>query len=189
MSTDTNQPQKKVINAQTGGQTPNQNPPSGNQQPPKQSGGGPEGVAKQNTAALNNAVTPPSSVGVSPQGNAQTAPNVNDVDIEKMISTSEGEIKTLDEETQRRKDVTELLQTALAARARFRKVPYNNTETGEVLGSRIKYEPDNDGKTIYDYMNDEVVSQYIQFVAAEGDPMDGSPVDRQITFYWKKPTL
>lgn len=190
----------KVINAQTGGQAPQQNQPSGNQVPPKQSGGGPEGPATQNTTGLRNAVSPPTGVVNKATGqvtnNANTAPgtdptvpNNDDIDIEKMISTSEGEVKTLDEETQRRKDVTEHLTKALSARGRFERLIYNNIETGEMIGTKLRYLKDNDGKTIYDYMNDPLVSQYIEFVAAEGDPMDGSPVDRQLTFYWKKPTL
>jgi len=194
----------KVINQQTGGQAPQQNTPSGNQSPPKQSGGGPEGPATQNTSGLKNAVSPPTGTVNKVTGqqldnnnnNANTAPgtdptvpNVDDVNIEEMIKTSEGEVKTLDEDTQKRKDITEKLQTALAARGRFERLLFNNIETGEMIGTKLRYLKDNEGKTIYDYMNDPVVQEHIEFVAAEGDPMDGSPVDRQVTFYWKKPTF
>jgi hypothetical protein len=179
----------KVINAQTGGQAPNQNTPSGNQQPPKQSGGGPEGAAKVDPS-LKNAVAPPTaSVNTTATGTAGTVPDNDDIDIEKMISTSEGEVKSLDQETKKRQEITDKLQTALAARGRFERLLFNNIETGEMVGTKLRYLKDNDGKTIYDYMNDPVVQEHIEFIAAEGDPMDGSPVDRQVTFYWKKPTF
>lgn len=171
----------KKINAQTGGQTPNANPPSGNQQPPKQSGGGPEGVAKVNPA-IDAAVKPPTAtVGTA-------VPNNDNIDIDKMIASGIAETQTLDADIQARKDKTEYLSKALEARTNFEQIPYHNVETGEIIGTRIRYLPDTDGKTIYDYMNEEAVKEHIVFVAAEGDPTDGSPVDRQVTYFWAKPT-
>src|SRR4029079_14419295 len=106
---------------------------------------------------LKNAVSPPTGVvnkatGQVTNNNVNTAPgtdptvpNNDDIDIEKMISTSEGEVKTLDEDTQRRKDITEKLQTALQARGRFERLIYNNIETGEMIGTKLRYLKDNDG--------------------------------------------
>lgn len=168
------------VNSETGGQAPNQNPPSGNQQPPKQSGGGPEGAAVQDNIALNNAV--------APQTDAQV-PDNDDIDIEGMIKKSEAEVKTIDADQQARIDKQKYLMQAIDSRGYFERLLYNNIETGEVIGTKLKYIKDPYGKTVYDYMNDPVVTEHLEFLAAEGDPMDGSPVDKQVTFYWKKPTF
>lgn len=196
------------INAQTGGQTPDQNAPSGNQQPPKQSGGGPEGPATINRQGLSTAVSPPTvtlgggnpqpSLQPRPQGNTapsstaqnqQDVPDNDDIDIEKMISTSEQEVSTIDKDQQERIEKQKYLMQAINSRAYFERLLYNNIETGEVVGTKLQYTKDPFGKTVYDYMNEPEVQEHIEFIAAEGDPMDGSPVDRQVTFYWKKPTF
>jgi hypothetical protein len=38
-------------------------------------------------------------------------------------------------------------------------------------------------------MNDPEVTEHLEFVVPEGDPQDGSPVNQQVTFFWKKPTF
>ena len=213
----------KVINSQTGGQVPDgQNPPSGNQQPPKQSGGGPEGQSQTNTAALSNAVSPPSNntnSNVSPQANVNTtsnnqgdvgvggnasnniggsdaavntAPDNDDIDIEGIINKSEAETAEIDKDKKARQERMELLTKAIEAirgPKAFERLLFNNVETGEVVGTKIRYIKDYDGKTAYDYMNDPVIQEHLEFVVPEDDPQDGSPVDRQISFFWKKPTF
>ncbi len=175
-----------VINKSTGGRVPDQpvtQQVTNQQQPPKQSGGGPEGPAIQDTAALANAVNP----------NLQAPPpqsqDPNNVDIDKFIADSATEIKVFDEKEQARKEKTEYLNRILELRNKFRTIIFNNAETQEFVGTKIQYEQDEDGKTIYDYIDDPVVSEHIQFVVPEADPRDGSPVDQQISFFWKKPTF
>ena len=53
----------------------------------------------------------------------------------------------------------------------------------------MQYVKDEDGKTIYDYINDPLVKEHITFVVPEDDPQDGTPVNKQITFFWNKPTF
>lgn len=211
----------RIVNSQTGGQTPQQNQPSGDQQPPKQSGGGPEGQSQQNTQALSNAVSPPSNntnSNVSPQANVNTTSNNNgdvgvggnasnnvggsdantavpdndDIDIEGVINASEKESAEIDKDKKARQEKMELLTKAIEAvrgPKAFERILFNNVETGEVVGTKIRYIKDYDGKTAYDYMNDPVIQEHLEFVVPEDDPQDGSPVDRQISFFWKKPTF
>lgn len=180
----------KVINTQTGGQTPQANsPPSGNQQPPKQSGGGPEGQSQVNTGELQKAVTPPSSSSSTPSG---TVPSNDDIDIEGMINAGEKETAEIDKDKKARQERMEYLTKAIHAirgPKAFERLIFNNVETGEMVGTKIRYIKDNDGKTAYDYMNDPIIQEHLEFVVPEDDPKDGSPVDRQISYFWKKPTF
>lgn len=182
----------KVINVQTGGQTPGQsNPPSGNQQPPKQSGGGPEGQSQQaNTSGLQKAVLPQSASSSSSSGTA--VPNNDDIDIEGIINASEKETAEIDKDKKARKERMEYLTKAIDALRgpkAFERLLFNNVETGEMVGTKIRYIKDNDGKTAYDYMNDPIIQEHLEFVVPEDDPRDGSPVERQISYFWKKPTF
>jgi hypothetical protein len=181
MSSDTNPQPKKVvavnqagnvINQQTGGRVPDQpvTQQVTNQQVPKQSGGGPEGPAVQNTKALQNAVNP--NLQAPPQSQ-----DPNNIDIDKFIADSSTEVKVFDEKEKARKEKTEYLNRILELGNKFRTIIFNNAETQEFVGTKIQYQADEDGKTIYDYINDPVVAEHIQFVVPEADPQDGSPVD------------
>jgi len=112
----------------------------------------------------------------------------NNIDIDKFIAESASEVKVFDEKEKARKEKTDYLNKVLELRNKFRRLVFNNAETQEFVGTKIQYEKDEDGKTIYDYINDPIVSEHIQFVVPEDDPQDGSPVTRQISFFWKKPT-
>lgn len=196
MSSDTNPQPKKVvavnapitenvINKQTGGRSPDQpvtQKVTNQQQPPKQSGGGPEGPAIQDTKSLQNSVNP------NLQAPTQGGQDPNNIDIDKFIADSTTEVKVFDEKEKAKKEKTDFLNKVLELRNKFRRIVFNNAETQEFVGTKIQYEPDEDGKTIYDYINDPVVAEHIQFVVPEEDPQDGSPVEKQISFFWKKPT-
>jgi hypothetical protein len=167
--------QGNVINTQTGGQAPNQpvtQKVTNQQQPPKQSGGGPEGPAVSTTLS-----------------GGQPNQDPNNIDIDKFIADSATEVKSFDEKEKARKEKTEYLNKILELRNKFRTIVFNNAETQEFVGTKIQYQTDEDGKTIYDYVNDPLVQEHIQFVVPEADPQDGSPVDQQISFFWKKPTF
>src|SRR6476620_3437959 len=189
MSSDTNpQPRKvvavngpinaqgNVINTQSGGVVPNQQGVTNNpqqQQPPKQQGGGPEGPAVQDTAALQNSVNPNLNAPTQNQ-------DPNNIDIDKFIAESTTEVKVFDEKTKARKEKSDYLNKVLELRNNFRTIVFNNAETGEFVGTKIQYQPNEDGKTIYNYINDPIVEEHIKFVVPEADPKDGSPVDSQI---------
>ena len=143
----------------------------------------------QKAASSGPAPSTTSASSTGQTGQAQEVPDNDDVDIDKMISTSEQEVKTIDADQQARIDKQKRLMDAINSRAYFERLIYNNIETGQVIGTKLKYTKDPYGKTVYDYMNDPEISEHIEFTAAEGDPMDGSPVDRQVTFFWKKPTF
>jgi hypothetical protein len=131
---------------------------------------------------LNKAVVQPP---VAPQ--QQKDPN--DVNIDEFIASGTGEIKTGEEKESERQRVTKFLTKAIESRFKFERIIFNNSETGEFVGTKMQYVKDEDGKTIYDYINDPEVNKYIQFVVSEDDPQDGSPVNKQISFFWVKPTL
>ena len=118
----------------------------------------------------------------------QIKQNPDNIDIDKFIADSSTEVKVFDEKEKARKEKTEYLNRILELRNNFRTIVFNNAETQEFVGTKIQYQADEDGKTIYDYINDPIVSEHIQFVVPEADPQDGSPVDQQISFFWKKPT-
>lgn len=117
------------------------------------------------------------------------AQNPDDIDIDKFIAESSGEISTLEEKESEKQRKMKILTKAIDSRNNFERLIFNNSETDEFIGTKIQYSKDADGKTIYEYMNDPVVTEHIEFVVPEGDPQDGSPVTQQVTFYWKKPTF
>ena len=181
-------PQNQPINSETGGRVPNPNTVQnkggqGVQQAPKQSGGGPEGAAVQNNQALGQAVQP------GTQGQAGQQQDPDDIDIGKFISESTAEIKTGEEKETERHKKTKFLTKALESLQKYERIIFSNSETGKFVGTKMQYVKDDEGKSVYDYMNDEAVTEHIEFIVPEGDPQDGSPVNQQVTFYWKKPTF
>ena len=123
-------------------------------------------------------------------GSGQVAQNNPDnIDIGKFIADNVAEVRTGEEKENEKKKKMEYLTKAINSRFNFERIIFNNSETGEFIGTKMQYVKDGDGKTIYDYINDPVVTEHIQFVVSEDDPQDGSPVDKQITFFWTKPTF
>ena len=173
----------------------NQIPQQGvQQQVPNQTGGGPEGAAVQDNKALGQAVVQPPNTGgasgtvIGQQGQPQTV-DPDDIDIGKFIAESTAEIRTGEEKETERHKKTKFLTKALDSLQKYERIIFSNSETGEFVGTKMQYVKDEDGKSIYDYMNDEAVTEHIEFIVPEGDPQDGSPVNQQVTFYWKKPTF
>lgn len=124
-------------------------------------------------------------------GSGQVAPqnNPDNIDIGKFIAENVAEVRTGEEKETEKKKKMEYLTKAINSRFNFERIVFNNSETGEFIGSKMQYVKDGDGKTIYDYINDPVVTEHIQFVVPEDDPQDGSPVNKQISFFWTKPTF
>jgi hypothetical protein len=136
-------------------------------------------------------VAPAPGSGQVPQPNQPpaVATDPDNIDIGKFIAENVNEVRTGEEKENEKKKKMEYLTKAINSRFNFERIVFNNSETGEFVGSKMQYVKDTDGKTIYDYINDPVVTEHIQFVVPEDDPQDGSPVNKQITFFWTKPTF
>jgi len=135
-------------------------------------------------------VAPAPGSGQVPQPNQPAvATDPDNIDIGKFIAENVAEVRTGEEKETEKKKKMEYLTKAINSRFNFERIIFNNSETGEFIGTKMQYVKDGDGKTIYDYINDPVVTEHIQFVVSEDDPQDGSPVDKQITFFWTKPTF
>jgi hypothetical protein len=146
--------------------------------------------------------TIPNQLGQQPQGkvvaptpgSGQVAPNQqqqdpDNIDIGKFIADNVSEVRTGEEKESEKKKKMEYLTKAINSRFNFERIIFNNSETGEFTGTKMQYVKDGDGKTIYDYINDPVVTEHIEFIVPDNDPQDGSPVEKQITFFWTKPTF
>lgn len=154
--------------------------PGQNQQTPNtvENRGGQQPVVNNTTSG---------TAGTAGQPQQQVDPD--DIDIGKFISESTAEIRTGEEKETERHKKTKYLTKALESLQKYERIIFSNSETGEFVGSKMQYVKDDEGKSVYDYMNDPIVTEHIEFIVPEGDPQDGSPVDRQVTFYWKKPTF
>lgn len=184
------------INQVSGGQNPDQKitqPQTNNTQPPRQSGGGPEGPAVQGNVTpgttIGNAPAQAVGTGVQPKEATPQQDDPNNIDIDKFISNSTTDVKVFDEKEQAKLEKMKKLTQAIESINKTRRIVFNNAETGEFVGTKFQYVADENGKTPYDYINDEEVQEHIEFIVPEGDPQDGSPVDAPITFFWKKPTF
>lgn len=157
--------------------------------------------SKTKVVQVQGNTIPNQQVGQQPQqgkvvapapGSGQVAPpqnNPDNIDIGKFIADNVAEVRTGEEKETEKQKKMEYLTKAINSRFNFERIVFNNSETGEFVGSKMQYVKDTDGKTIYDYINDPVVTEHIQFVVPEDDPQDGSPVTKQITFFWTKPTF
>lgn len=115
--------------------------------------------------------------------------NKGSVNVGSLLKGTQSGIKTADEKITSRKEKADLLTKAINSQYNFETIQYINDETGEVIGTKIRYLPDTDEKTIYDYMEDEDISAHLGFKVPEGDNKDGQPVDSQISVYWVNPVF
>lgn len=169
--------------------TPSETSRVGNASPPGFSGDGAHQQGQGQTEAPDNPQNAQIAGGsqVTSEGPQEIPADIN---TDELITNAQTEIKSGDAEQEARVKKAELLTQAINSRYYFENVRYENSETGEpVGGTRIRYTQDPYKKTIYDYMNDEVVNQHIGFKVSEDDPKDGSIVDKQITIYWKNPAF
>lgn len=194
MSSNTNQPnttdgtsptstQKKVISIQGNTVPPTTNTVTGT----TTTTGTGTGTGTPGTT-IGNAPAKAVGTGVPPK-EATPQQDPNNIDIDKFISESTTEVKVLDEKEQKKLEIMKKLTKAIESINKTRRIVFNNSETQEFVGTKFQYVADEDGKTPYDYMNDEEVLEHIEFIVPEGDPQDGSPVDAPVTFFWIKPTF
>lgn len=144
--------------------------------------------ANTTTANTNNpAAATTQAPNQVPQPGADIKGNVNVADFIKKTTT---ETSNLDSEQEARVKKAKLLSDAVNSRFYFENVQYVNSETGEKIGSKIRYTKDPNGKTIYDYMNDPEVTAHVGFkLMDEEDQQDGGIVNRQISIYWVNPVF
>ncbi len=127
----------------------------------------------------------PQDKPVVPTPGAEIKGNIN---VQDFIKNTTTETKTLDSEQEARIAKAKLLTDAINSRFYFENVQYVNSETGDRIGSKIRYTKDPNGKTIYDYMNDPEVTAHVGFkLMDEEDQQDGSIVNKQISIYWVNP--
>lgn len=144
--------------------------------------------ANTTTANTNNpAAATTQAPNQVPQPGADIKGNVNVADFIKKTTT---ETSNLDADQEARIKKAKLLSDAVNSRFYFENVQYVNSETGEKIGSKIRYTKDPNGKTIYDYMNDPEVTAHVGFkLMDEDDKQDGGIVSRQISIYWVNPVF
>lgn len=164
------------------GNLPNQ-PPGGNTNAIPQPGEQTNPPAAQPQNAVQPAGAEAGTSGTE-AGNADTG-----MDIDKLISESTKEIKTIDTAQDERKKKQERLMTALSALNYMETVVYKNEETNEEIGTKFRYTKDPHGKTIYEYINDPEISDHIGFKLDENDQQDGSFIEKQISIYWINPVF
>ena len=163
----------------------------------KQTGGGPEGPAtgqKIPTQPLKDAKGNEQNLSQTP-GKSEpgdggvAAPNPDDINIKEFIAGSEKETAKIDDKQQKRIEKAADLSKAIDSINNTEKFIFNNVETGEVIGTKFKYKPDTDGKTVYDYAKDPAIAEHITFVIPEDDPQDGTLITKAVSFFWNKPTF
>jgi len=136
------------------------------------------GVTREGSTQGNTATETAGEI----QPNTQGAPET--VDIDSMIEGGEKGIQTVDQKKAARIKKAELLTKAINSKHNFETVQYVDDETKEFIGSRIRYLPDADNKTVYDYADDPEVSAHLEFKIDEKDPRNGEPVDQQVSIAW-----
>lgn len=136
----------------------------------------------------NTVGTPGVTAGNKQEQNKPQSTNPG-LDINAFVEQSTGAVKSADSKKQAKLERQALLTKVINSLTNIEKITYVDEETDEVKGSKIQYRPDGEGKTIYDYMQDETVQEHLGFVVPEEDNQDGGLIDKQITFYWKKPTF
>lgn len=140
-----------------------------------------------NPAVATTQAPPAQAPNQVPQPGADIKGNVNVADFIKKTTT---ETSNLDADQEARIKKAKLLSDAINSRFYFENVQYVNSETGEKIGSKIRYTKDSNKKTIYDYMNDPEVTAHVGFkLMDEEDQQDGGIVNKQISIYWVNPVF
>ena len=108
-------------------------------------------------------------------------------DAKAFIKGSESSLNKATEQETEKQRIHKLLTAAFESMSNFDRSSYFNEETQEVIGTKIRYLPDAEGKTVYDYAADPDVASRLVIVIDENDPQDGSEIDKQVSHYWINP--
>jgi hypothetical protein len=109
--------------------------------------------------------------------------NINVQDFINQTSTEIGNTEAAKKARDEKKALLNRAAKSLNKVATNRKI---NVTTNEVIAEYIEYIPDNQGKSVYDYMKDPEVSRHIEFVFPNGK-QEGDVLEEPITIYWKDP--
>lgn len=144
-------------------------------------------TANEKGVAVNNVAAPQKTLKVSPE--APKAVTQDGFDAKGFIKGSvEGLNKNVEAQTEKQR-IHEKLTKAFNSMTLIDRVSYFNEETQELVGTKLRYLPDEDGKTVYDYANDPEVAERLVIVIDENDPQDGSEIEKQVSHYWINPTF
>ncbi len=130
-------------------------------------------INANNSLQVNNAAPPTDST------------NIN---VEQFTNETNQEIGNEQAARSARDAKKQLLSKATKSLNRVSNNVVLNVETNEIIGEYIEYLPDNDGKTVFDYMKDPEVSKHIQFILPEGQK-EGDKLTAPITPCWIDPTF
>lgn len=108
-------------------------------------------------------------------------------DAKAFIKGSESNISKAVEKESEKQRIHKLLTAAFESMTNFDRTNYFDEERQELIGTKIRYLPDKDGKTVYDYAADPDVASRLVIVIDEDDPQDGSEIERQVSHYWINP--
>lgn len=122
------------------------------------------------------------------QDNTAPPTDSTNINVEQFVNETNQEIGNEQAVRKARDEKKLLLSKATKSLNRTSNNIVLNVETNEVIGEYLVYLPDNDGKTVYDYMKDPEVSKHIQFVFPDGQK-EGDKLTAPITPCWIDPTF
>lgn len=134
----------------------------------------------------NNNQQPQITVTTAPV-NQQQAPNdPNNINVDQFVNETNTEIGNENAALDAKNAKKLLIKKALNSLNKFSNNVVKNVETNEIIGEYLEYLPDNDGKTVYDYMKDPEVSKHLQYVFPK-DHKEGDKLTAPITPVWIDP--
>lgn len=141
---------------------------------------------------LNTGITlQPEVAGQKPnkknKNNSAPPTDGQNINVDDFINDAEMEIGDVQAAKKARREKGVLLNKAVKSLNKVNNVQKKNVITGEIIAEYIEYGKDNDGKSVYDYMDDPFVNQHIAFVFPAGKKR-GDKLKDPLTFYWKDAT-
>lgn len=130
----------------------------------------------------------PTEEEIRRQNNTATAPGTSRTNINVTDFVNETNEAIGDEEKAINARKAHSLKRAKLSRAlqRTSNVERKNVTTNEVIGEYIEYLPDNEGKTVFDYIADPELSQVAELIYPAGYK-EGDRFTELISVYWKDP--
>jgi hypothetical protein len=120
------------------------------------------------------------------QPNAAPPTDGQNINVQDFINQTSTEIGNVEAAKKARREKAKLLNRISKSLNKVSNNQKRNVMTNEVIAEYIEYLPDDQGKTIYDYMKDPEVARHIEFVFPNGK-QEGDILEQPITFYWKDP--
>ena len=111
----------------------------------------------------------------------------NNVNVDQFVNQTNTEIGNEKAALDAKNAKKELIRKALNSLNKFSNNVVKNVETNEIIGEYLEYLPDNDGKTVYDYMKDPEVSKHLQYVFPKDQKEGDNKLTAPITPVWIDP--